>query len=212
MDIFLADRDYRLYLRWLGQAAAKHGVDIHAYVLMTNHVHLLASPGTEHGVPRMLQSLGRRYVRYFNTANQRSGTLWEGRYRASVVDTDAYMHVCARYIELNPVRAGIVRRPGDYRWSSFRCNAEGVKDRLVTPHDLYCSLGSTAELRRQAYLGLFEMELSAPTLEHLRGATNGGWAIGDDDFRDRIATATGRRAAPHTRGRPRRKPAAPDWS
>src|SRR5260221_13594627 len=132
--IFFADEDYRLYLAWLGEAAALHQVKIHAYVLMTNHVHLLVSPRTAAGLPRLMQSLGRRYVGHVNRSYRRSGTLWEGRYRAAPIETAAYLLACQRYIELNPVLACLTRRPGEYPGSSYLAHATGTADPLLTDH------------------------------------------------------------------------------
>ena len=124
--IFFGVEDYARYRAWLAAAAAEYGCAIHAYVLMTNHVHLLVTPRQAESLPRAMQSLGRRYVRYVNAAYHRTGTLWEGRYRAAPIDSEAYLLACSRYIELNPVRAGMVRHPRDYRWSSWHANAQGA--------------------------------------------------------------------------------------
>ena len=131
------------------EAAGSYGCAIHAYVLMTNHVHLLVTPRAADSLPRTMQSLGRRYVRYINAAYRRTVTLWEGRYRAAPIDEEAYFLACCRYIELNPVRARMVRHPRDYRWSSYRAHAQGVDDRLVAGHDLYHRLGRSAAARQE---------------------------------------------------------------
>ena len=138
---FYNDADYKVYLAFLRDSAAKYSVDIHAYVLMSNHVHLLGTPGEEHGLGRMMQALGRRYVRYFNDAYDRTGTLWEGRYKSTLVDTDTYLITVYRYIELNPVRAGMVAGPKDYPWSSYRFNALGRRDRVISGQEAYLELG-----------------------------------------------------------------------
>jgi REP-associated tyrosine transposase len=200
--IFLAPEDYARYRDWLAEAAARAGCAIHAYVLMTNHVHLLATPSRADSLPRMMQSLGRRYVRYINAAHRRSGTLWEGRYRAAPIDGEAYFLACCRYIELNPVRAGMVRRPRDYRWSSYRAHALGGADALVADHPLYRALGRTAGERQAAYRALFRGGLDEAFVAALRHATNGGWALGDERFKREIAAALGRRVAPLPLGRP----------
>ena len=166
--IFVADGDYRFYLECAKEAADKHGVAVHAYVLMTNHVHLLAMPANETSLPNMMQSLGRRYVPYFNGRYKRTGTLWEGRYRATLIDSERYLLTCMRYIELNPVRAGMVKRATEYAWSSHLANARGDTDLLI----------DTAEL------------------ETIREATNKAWALGNDRFCARIEELTGRRATP----------------
>ena len=200
--VFLRDEDREAYLAWLLAAARKHGCLIHAYVLMTNHVHLLATPARPDSLPRMMQSLGRRYVRHLNDAHGRTGTLWEGRYRAAPIDSDAYLMACARYIELNPVRARMVRHPREHRWSSYRANALGAADALVTPHPLYLSLGRSAAERQASYRALFREKLPDEFIEDLRAATNGGWALGSDAFRLRVAKGAKRRAGPLPRGRP----------
>lgn len=204
--VFFGDEDREAYLGWLLAAAHKHGCAIHAYVLMTNHVHLLATPVGAESLPRTMQSLGRRYVRYLNDAHRRTGTLWEGRYRAAPIDSDRYLMLCARYIELNPVRARMVRHPREHRWSSYRANALGAADALVTPHTLYLSLGRNAAERQASYRALFRETLGEEFIEDLRTATNGGWALGDAAFRRRIAKGARRRAEPLPKGRPPAKP------
>ena len=200
--IFAADGDYTAYLDWLKQAADQYGLHIHAYVLMTNHVHLLATPMAVDSIGRTLQSLGRRYVQYFNFSYGRTGTLWEGRYRATAIDAERYLLACSRYIELNPVRAAMVKAPGEYRWSSYRCNAMGKEDRLVTGHDLYQRLGRSDEQRQDTYRALFQDAVANELLTTIRDATNKGWALGNDRFRIQVEAITARRAAPLPRGRP----------
>jgi len=134
---FYAAQDYRFYLCCVGEAARKFACDVHAYVLMTNHVHLLVTPRAEQAIGNLMQSVGRRYVRYINHVYRRTGTLWEGRYKASLIDSERYLLACYRYIELNPVRAAMVASPAQYRWSSYRCNAVGKTDTLITPHVQY---------------------------------------------------------------------------
>jgi putative transposase len=201
--VFFAEADYGLYRKWLGEAAAANACAVHAYVLMTNHVHLLVTPAHANSLPRTMQTLGRRYVRYVNAAYRRSGTLWEGRYRAAPIDSEAYFLACCRYIELNPVRARIVASARDYAWSSWRAHALGAADTLVSEHPLYRALGRSAAARQQAYRALFHQPLEAEFVADLRSATNGGWALGDEDFKQQIADAVGRRAAPLPKGRPR---------
>jgi putative transposase len=200
--VFFEEPDRRRYLDWLAAAAAEHGCAVHAYVLMTDHVHLLVTPRAADSLPRAMQSLGRRYVRHVNQAQQRSGTLWEGRYRAAPIESEAHLLACARYIELNRVRAGLVAHPRDYPWSSYRCHAEGAADPLLTDHPLQDRLGATAALRRKSYRALFRQALDEAFVEELRAATNGGWALGDARFKRRVAKALGRRVAPLPRGRP----------
>jgi putative transposase len=204
--IFFSDGDREVYLGWLLAAARERGCRIHAYVLMTNHVHLLLTPERPDSLPRMMQSLGRRYVRYVNTTHKRTGTLWEGRYRAAPIDSEAHLLACCRYIELNPVRAHMVRHLRDHRWSSYRANAMGEADALVTPHPLYRTLGRSAAERQESYRALFRERLPEVFIEDLRVATNSGWAMGDDAFKRRIAKGAKRRAEPLPRGRPPAKP------
>jgi len=204
--IFFAEEDYERYRQWLAEAAAEHGCAVHAYVLMTNHVHLLATPARTDSVSRVMQSLGRRYVRDINARRRRTGTLWEGRYRAAPVDSEAYFLACCRYIELNPVRAGLAARPGDYRWSSWAAHARGAADPLVADHPLYRALGRSDEERQKEYRALFRAALGEDFIDALRAATNGGWALGGERFQRSIARKSGRRAAPLPRGRPRQKP------
>jgi putative transposase len=199
--VFFCDDDYARYRDWLAQAAARHGCAIHAYVLMTNHVHLLAVPQSAASLPRMMQALGRRYVRHVNDSYRRSGTLWEGRYRAAPIDSEAYFLACCRYIELNPVRAGMVARAADYRWSSWRAHALGVPDPLAAEHPLYCALAPTPAARQEAYRALFAAPLDEAFVTELRAATNGGWALGDARFKRQIAQAMRRRVAPLPKGR-----------
>ena len=155
-DCFRSPADYGSYLAALRESAEKYGVAIHSYVLMTNHVHLLGTPVAADSMSRMMQQLGRQYVRYFNWKHERSGPLWEGRFRSSVIQSERYLLACYRYIELNPVRAGMVRKPCEYRWSSFRANALGHHDANVSPHTTWIALGNDDSSRRDAYNRLFE--------------------------------------------------------
>jgi putative transposase len=200
--IFFAPEDYPRYRDWLIAAAGDYGCAIHAYVLMTNHVHLLVTPKTAESLPRAMQSLGRRYVRYINWTYRRTGTLWEGRYRAAPIDSEAYFLSCCRYIELNPVRARMASHPRDYPWSSYRAHAHGESDALISDHPLYRHLGRSATERQKAYRELFRAKLGDDVLDAIRTATNGGWALGDDTFKRQIAKALGRRVSPLPKGRP----------
>jgi putative transposase len=163
---------------------------------MTNHVHLLATPTDETALSRVMQAVGRRYVRYFNDVHERTGTLWEGRYRASLVQSDRYLFACYRYIELNPVRAGLVSDPRDYAWSSHAVNAYGSNDAVVTPHERYEALGDDAAAQQAAYRALFAFELGDEALTAIRDATNKGWVLGTKQFRDEVAATLGRRTQP----------------
>lgn len=148
---FYAEADYDRYLVDLSEAANHNACRIHAYVLMTNHVHVLVTPMCEYGISHLMQDLGRKYVRYINQRYRRSGTLWEGRYKSSLIDSEAYLLACMRYIELNPVRAHMVEHPGEYRWSSYACNAHGRNDRLIVPHPTYGALAADAARRPNAW-------------------------------------------------------------
>jgi len=203
---FVAEEDCRFYLDWLREYAGKTGCSIHAYVLMTNHVHLLLSSATGDGVGALMKALGQRYVQYVNRTYGRSGTLWEGRFRSCLTQEDRYLLTCQRYIELNPVRAGMVPHPAEYRWSSYRANAQGGENALLTPHSLYLALGADAATRQQAYRELFRFELEPGLVDAIRQATNGNFALGDSRFGEQIAQALGRRVQPGMAGRPRKSP------
>lgn len=188
-DIFRAEGDYQFYLEKLSEAAKKHQCNIHAYVLMTNHVHLLVTPHTENGIGKMMQMLGRYYVQYFNYSYKRTGTLWEGRYKATLIDSEQYLLTCMRYIELNPVRAqNMANHPGEYPWSSYQCNALGEENDLVIPHREYKRLGSTEDERQSVYRQLFRARIPEMTLDTIREATNKAWVIGSNRFKAKVAS------------------------
>jgi putative transposase len=190
---FYADGDYSLYLHHLAQLAAKFECAVHAYVIMTNHVHLLLTAAKEDGPSLLMKHLGQRYVQYVNKTYRRSGTLWEGRFRSSIVQRDGYALKCQRYIELNPVRARMVRQPGEYAWSSYQTNAELRPSPLIVPHQEFAGLGETPELRASAYRHSFRFELDPADLREIRLAANGGFALGNDRFKAQIAEMLGRR-------------------
>jgi putative transposase len=175
---FLGDDDCLAYLRWLAEALRAEECLLHAYVLMSNHVHLLLTPRDAVLVPRILMSLGRRYVPYFNRRYVRTGTLWESRYRSSLVTNDFYLLACHRYVELNPVRAGMTADPAGYRWSSYGANAMGRDDALVAPHPLYLALGKSADERCAAYRMLFDVPMRPETLDEIRGSLKKSRPIG----------------------------------
>jgi len=202
--VFADEFDCALFLRELAELADAHGLAIHAYVLMPNHVHLLATPAERETLARLMQALGRRYVRRFNDRHRRTGTLWEGRYRSAVVETDQYLLACMRYIELNPVRAGLVSEPTMYRWSSHAHYAGLRVDPLVTEHAVYWALGNTPFERQLAYRRLFEHGQADGEIEKIRYATQHGWALGQRAFVETLAQNAGRRAAPCRPGRPRK--------
>lgn len=199
---FFGDLDRRFYLKCLGESAAKCGCAIHAYALMTNHVHLLVTPEENGATAAMLQDIGRRYVRAFNTAHRRTGTLWEGRFKSSLVDTERYLLTCHRYIELNPVRAGLVPHPGDYPWSSHRHYAAARPDGLITEHPSFLSLGNGPVERQQAFRALFLHELDQKTLAEIREAVNAGCALGSESFVAAVQAKLGRSVRAPRLGRP----------
>lgn len=201
--IFFDDNDYRVYLDWLGEAAAAHGCAIHAYVLMTNHLHLLMTPADGQAISATLQAIGRRFVPYINHCYGRTGTLWEGRFRASSVQDEGYMLVCYRYIELNPVRAGMVDLPAAYPWSSYRANALGDHSPLVSPHRAYLALGADGSERQAAYRDLFTGHIDPDMLSDVRACLQTGTPLGNDRFRLQIEQALGVKVGYSTRGRPK---------
>src|SRR5229473_482470 len=198
---FYAQEDYRFYLHWLRLNAEHYGCAIHAYVLMTNHVHLMLTPKERDSASKLMQSLGRRYVQYVNRVHRRSGTLWEGRFRASLVEAESHLLNCYRYIELNPVRAAVVKDPADYIWSSYRHHALGTADRVVTEHPLFNALGATPAERAEAYRALFRTELDEREVNAIRTALNHGGVLGSDRFGEAIAASLGGGAERVRRGR-----------
>jgi len=200
---FYAEKDCKRYLEDLEQAASKYCCQVHAYVLMTNHVHLLMTPMVEHGISQMMQALGRRYVYYINKTYKRTGTLWEGRYKSSLIDSDRYLLTCMRYIELNPVRANMVNHPGDYEWSSYHTNAQHGKDLLINNHPLYTELGATTEDRKIAYRELFRHYLDTEDLHEIRESLKHELVLGRPNFKDKIEQITKRKIRPGPPGRPR---------
>jgi len=201
---FRDDADRLLYLRALQEMAQRYACDIHAYVLMSNHVHLLVTPRVGGGLSRCMQQVGRRYVRHFNERYERTGTLWEGRFRSCLVGEREYLLNCYRYIEMNPVRAGMVATPAAWRWSSHRCNALAETDTRVTPHPDYLELGETPETRLRAYGCLFSEALQKESTEQLRHATEKSLVYGDPATLERIETLLGRSLGTGRPGRPRK--------
>jgi putative transposase len=199
---FFGDADRRFYLKCLGESAAQRGCEVHAYVLMGNHVHLLVTPSENCGISAMMQDLGRRYVRVINTIHDRSGTLWEARFRSSIIDSDNYFLACQRYIELNPVRAGLASQPAEYHWSSHRHYAAGQPNRLITEHAVYQRLGRTPSERRAAYLSLYAESLDERLVTHIRDAINSDSAVGSETFLNEAEAALGRSVRLPVRGRP----------
>jgi putative transposase len=179
---FFAEEDFHTYLHWLGEALREHDVALHAFVLMTNHVHLLLTPKRAERVPRLVISLGRRYVQYINRSYRRTGTLWDSRYKSSVVQAETYLLACQRYIELNPVRAAMVDDPAHYRWSSYRSHALGQASSILTPHPLYLALAPQAAQRQVAYRGMFRAQLDEPAIDDIRRALNQNQPLGNARF------------------------------
>ena len=199
-EIFCAEADYRFYLEKLQLACGKHACEIHAYVLMTNHLHLLITPQDEQGLSKTLQMLGRYYVQYYNYSYQRTGTLWEGRYKATLIDSEAYLLTCMRYMELNSVRAGMVEHPSDYPWSSYHYNALGQSNELVKPHLEYLRLGRADGERQAAYRQLFKHHIPESSMTEIREATNKAWVLGNDRFKQRIQQRLERCVGPKAKG------------
>lgn len=200
--IFAHDSDKKVYITWLKEYAKQFDVDIHAWVLMTNHVHLLCTPRSDYAVSSMMQALGRTYVQYFNRRYERSGTLWEGRFRSSLVQSEKYLLQVYQYIELNPVRAGMVDNPADYTWSSYQINALGKHSQLMTYHPLYLSLGDTLEQRQRHYRELFCNKISMDIIHDIRQSTNKGLVLGNNDFVVQVEFLTGKNLQEGKRSRP----------
>ncbi len=200
---FFAKENYQCYLHWLEEAARDCGCAIHAYVLITNHVHLLLTPTELGAPPRLMQSLGRRYVQYVNRFHRRTGSLWEGRYKSSIVQAESYLLACMRYIELNPVRAGMVADPAQYRWSSYRANGLAQPDPRLTAHPLYLALDEKADSRCAAYRALFRPQLDAEAASDIRDALKLGMPLGSERFLETICARLGVRHNSGRRGRSR---------
>ena len=184
--LFTSDVDMAAYAHWLADGALRFQVDVHGWVFMTNHVHLLMTPRMDNGVSRLMQSLGRRYVGHFNHAYARSGTLFEGRFRSCLVQENQYFLTCLRYIELNPVRAGMVRNPGDYQWSSHQAHAFGATVKFWKPHDLYLSLASSSAERQNNWRKLVADAMDTETISKIRHCTNTGLILGTEKFRAQV--------------------------
>ena len=199
---FFGDVDRHFYLKCLAEAAARRGCAVHAYVLMSNHVHLLTTPTQPGAVAAMLQDVGRRYVRIINNVHGRTGTLWEGRYKSSLVDSERYLLNCQRYIELNPVRAGIVGDPMEYAWSSHPHYTGARPSKFITEHAVFLSLGENGAERRREYQSICAVPLGTSVLERIRAAINTDSALGTDAFLDHVEAELGRSVRPPKRGRP----------
>lgn len=197
---FYTEEDYRFYYDALSKASQRCECAVHAYVLMTNHVHLLLSSSTEIGISAFMQSVGRRYVRYINQTYRRSGTLWEGRFKSSLIQDNEFYFICSRYIEMNPVRAGMVSHPKDYRWSSYGYNAQGEVNSLIKPYQLYIRLGKTDQERASCYTEMFNEPIDLKTIGKIRTATNKEQVLGNDRFREEIGRMLQRRIDTHPHG------------
>jgi putative transposase len=200
--IFVDDVDRDRYLTHLREVSAALGLAVHAYVLMPNHVHLLATPEAAGDLGRAVQALGRRYVRWFNDRHRRVGGLFEGRYRATVVEADRYLLACMRYIEMNPVRAGLTGEPKEFAWSSHRHHIGLEPDASITDHAVYWELGNTPFERQVAYRRLFDQSVAEEEIALIRSATHGGWLLGSSTFAAGLRAP--RRPIRRVAGRPRR--------
>jgi putative transposase len=203
-NIFLTDEDRKAYLAWIAEYAAKFDIKIHAYVLMDNHTHLVLTPKSEQSLASLMQSLGQRYTQNFNYFHQHSGTVWEGRYKSTVIQSDRYLLACMVYVDLNPVRAGIVSDPADYAWSSHRHYIGQQFQPLVTAHEMMWNLGNTPFSREKAYLELVRAGLSQDQYKQVTDSALKGWALGDTQFTGQIQASTQRRVQKQTAGRPKR--------
>ncbi|RJX30160.1 MAG: transposase [Oxalobacter sp.] len=200
--IFRDEEDFRAFYAWLREASKRFKVAIHAYVLMANHFHLLATPSDERGLALMMQWVGRFYVPYFNKKYDRTGTLWQGRFRTSLIETDQYFLACSRYIEMNPVRAGLVATPSDYRWSSYAHHVGDKPDSLIADHALYWALGNTPFEREAAYARFVQQAAPQLELDSLRSAVRKGVTLGSDQFKRQLEKRMKRSIVPGKRGRP----------
>lgn len=201
---FFSDRDYRFYLYCLREDAERYHCAVHAYVLNPDHVHLLVTPDTEDTLSLMMRSLGSRYVQHVNHAYKRTGTLWEGRYKSSIIDSERYLLTCYRYIELDPVRLRLVAHPADYPWSSYGCHARGLASGVVRDHPLYLGLGATPEARARAYRELFRHPIGEREIAEIRTSWRTGLVLGRDTFKDEIERVVARPVRPGKCGRPRK--------
>ncbi len=198
--IFNSDRDFRFYKDKLAEKCLEHKLAVHSYVLMPNHTHILATPYTDKSITRVFQSVGRCYAQYYNYIHNRTGTLFEGRYKATLVDSETYLLDVYRYIELNPVRSGLVSCPYDYEWSSYHFNALGQEDTLVTPHEKYIELSDKLNSIKEAYMDLFKEDLDKEVIKEITEATNKSWVLGSSHFKRVIEKKLNRRSSPKPRG------------
>jgi len=200
--IFIDTADFQRMLALLQTHAQEQGVQVHAFVLMSNHLHLLLTPLEDKSLPQMMQALGRAYVLYFNKRHSRSGTLWEGRYRSALIQTERYFLACMAYIDLNPVRAGMVGHAADYIWSSHGHYIGTRPEAWLTPHPMYWEMGNTPFAREAAYAGLVQSGVNQTQQQALTSSALSGWALGEEDFVQGLQKQTPRRVRPVKAGRP----------
>ncbi|GAB3105689.1 transposase [Aestuariicella hydrocarbonica] len=205
LECFFDQEDYEFYLHSLKLAADQYQAEVHAYVLLPNAAEVIATPRTSHAISSMMQSLGRRYVQYANHKYKRSGTLWGGRYKSSLIDSDAYLLSCYRYIELKPMYLNLVDEPKDYRWSSFRHNAGVKRNNLIQEHKIYQKLGESRQERSECYRGLFRYEFDLRLKNYISETVKVGQVLGGDSFKDRIEKIANHRVRPKKRGRPKKE-------
>lgn len=205
LPCFFDGEDYEFYLTSLRNAADQYRVEVHAYVLLPNMVQIIATPRVPDGVPSMMQSLGRRYVQYVNHRYKRSGTLWQGRYKSSLIDSDAYLLTCYRYVELRPLYLGLADSLGDYPWSSFNHHTSNERNDVITDHRLYLALGDSPRECAQEYRKLFRYSFDRGLLEYIAETIKLGHVLGGDKFKDEIEKIANQRVRPLKRGRPRKK-------
>ena len=200
--VFRDDEDYRRYLGWLKESAKEFKVAVHAYVLMPDHLHLLATPTTAEGLAQTIQRVGRYYVPWYNAKYQRTGGLFQGRFKTSLIDAARYFMVCSRYIESNPVRSGLAADAGGYKWSSYPHHAGITPDSLIVDHALYWALGNTPFQREAAYIELSGRSLSQAEMATVDAAVLKGWPLGSDQFKAELQLRAKRQVLPAKRGRP----------
>lgn len=201
--IFCDEEDCRVFLQWLREASRQFKVSIHAYVLMGNHLHLLATPVDNTGLARMMQWIGRYYVPYFNRKYSRAGTLWQGRFKTSIIDSEQYFLKCSRYIEMNPVRAGLVGHPSAYQWSSYAHHVGDRADPLISDHMLYWAMGNTPFEREAAYREFLAQAIPQEEIDGLSQSVLRGRTLGSEQFKIMLEKRTNRRMRPAQRGRPK---------
>ena len=200
--VFFEISDYQTYLGLLLDASRRYECEIHAYVLMTNHIHLLVTPSDKYSISRLMQAVNRLYVPYFNFTYGTSGSIWEGRFKASLINDQEYLLTCMRYIELNPVRANMVHLPEEYRWSSYGYNAHGDINELITPHNIYKELGSCREERLAVYKSLFKNYIDTNVISDIRKSCQTGTPLGNDRVREKIGQQLNCKVGHAKRGRP----------